>query len=485
MKYIIFNKYKSYFYIFLLVVFFFIIFLRTGIFPLSGGDNLWASESAYWLINENSLKMGVLPGHSHNIVTYWPPIHVFFQVLIFKLFGLNQFTMTFQGTVHFFLIYLSSFLILRIKKLEFNQALLGGLFFFLSLNLVGPILHNRMDSLSYIFFIFAIIVLLKRSKNENYFVKFFLSGFLVAVSIISYYPLAPIILASFFYFLFISKIKISELCLIFSGFLIINIFFGIWILKDFNIFFSQVFAKENVSHYLNPLETVKYFFYAFEIPNLEYLICAILSIVMLVFSKDKLVKTLSFTSLISFIFLFLGKGERATFIIIPCILSFIIFFDKIVIFNENYIRLRRYFNLLMFFFIFVKISIITFISIDQYHSRSYSNAITVLDKYQNIKGKVGITQYAWLPTRKLYKFDQLLVMLDYLSSPQVKPYVSEIFFQNNFIDEFDMFVLYENENNLKTNYPLVYKNIDSDRFKQKDFFEINGISYVIYIRKNL
>ena len=108
-----------------------------------------------------------------------------------------------------------------------------------------------------------------------------------------------------------------------------------------------------------------------------------------------------------------------------------------------------------------------------------------MDKYQNIKGKVGITQYAWLPTRKLYKFDQLLVMLDYLSSPQVKPYVSEIFFQNNFIDEFDMFVLNENENNLKTNYPLVYKNINSDRFKQKDFFEINGIAFVIYIRKNL
>ena len=302
---------------------------------------------------------------------------------------------------------------------------------------------------------------------------------------ISYYPLAPIILASFFFLLFIYKIKISELCLIFSGFLIINFFFGIWILKDFNIFFLQIFAKETVSLYLNPLEAVKYFFYAFKIHNLEYLICAILNIVMLVFSKDKLVKTLSFTSFISFIFLFLGQGGRATFIIIPCILSFIIFFDKIVIFNENYIRLRHYFNLLMIFFIVVKISIITFISIDQYHSRSYSNAITVLDKYQNIKGKVGITQFAWLPTRKLYKFDQLLFMPDYLGSPQVKPHVSEIFFQNNFIDELDKFVLNENENNLKTNYPLVYKNINSDRFKQKDFFEFNGNAFVIYIRKNL
>ena len=79
----------------------------------------------------------------------------------------------------------------------------------------------------------------------------------------------------------------------------------------------------------------------------------------------------------------------------------------------------------------------------------------------------------------------MLFMPDYLGSPQVKPHVSEIFFQNNFIDEFDMFVLNENENNLKTNYTPVYKNINSDRFKQKDFFEINGISYVIYIRKNL
>lgn len=169
----------------------------------------------------------------------------------------------------------------------------------------------------------------------------------------------------------------------------------------------------------------------------------------------------------------------------PSILGFIIFIDKEVILNKNFLKIKRYSNLLIIFIIFLKVAIISFISITQYQERTYFGAIAILDKYKNIKGKVGITQYAWLPTRKLYKFNQLLAMLNYSGNPQSIPAISKIFFDKKAINEFDMFIVVKNDPSLKINYPLVYKNINSDLFKEVDSYKINKITYVIYIKSNL
>ena len=95
-----------------------------------GGDNMLPSESAYWLINDGRLKWGVMPDSNNNVTAYYPPVISFIQASIFKLFGINFFTTMLQGTIHFFLFYLSSFLILRIKKIEFYQSLLASALFF-------------------------------------------------------------------------------------------------------------------------------------------------------------------------------------------------------------------------------------------------------------------------------------------------------------------------------------------------------------------
>jgi hypothetical protein len=479
------EKYRGYFYKILLSLFFLIIFLRTGIYPMSGGDNMWFSESAYWLINDGILKHGILPDSNANVITYGPPVISFFQALIFKLFGLNFFTTMLQGTIHFFLFYLSSFLILRIKKIEFYQSLLASVLFFLSLNLDTVVLHNRPENLSYIFFIFAIYILLKSLNRKNNLLSFF-SGFLFSLSVVSYYPLAPVIIISLIFFLYIFKIKISQFFILILGSLIIGIVFIIWILKDFNIFYDQSFNKENVSFYLNIFSSIKNFFYSLNLKNLEYAIFVILNIITLNFSKDKFVKFLTFTSLVSFIiYLLFQNFNYSPFIIMPSILGFIIFVYKEVILNKNYLKIKRYLNLLIIFIIFFKVIILIFISITQYQERSYFGAIAILDKYKNIKGKVGITQYAWLPTRKLYKFNQLLAMPNYSGNPQVLPFISKIFFDKKAINEFDMFIVVKNDPSLKINYPLVYKNINSDLFKEVDSYKINKITYVIYIKSNL
>ena len=479
------KKYRGFFYKILLSLFFLIIFLRTGIYPMFGGDNMWFSESAYWLINDGSLKYGITPNSNSNVTAYYPPVISFIQASIFKLFGINFFTTMLQGTIHFFLFYLSSFVILRIKKIEFYRSLLASALFFLSLNLDTVVLHNRPETLSYIFFIFAIYILLK-SLNAKNNLLFFFSGFLFSLSIVSYYPLAPVIIISVIFFLYIFKIKTSQFLSLILGGLIIGIVFIIWILKNFNIFYDQILNKESVSFYLNIFSSIKNFFYSLKLKNLEYVIFVILNIITLNFSKDKFVKFLTFTSLASFIiYLLFQEFKYSPFIIMPSILGFIIFIDKEVILNKNFLKIKRYLNLFIIFIIFLKVIIITFISITQYQERTYFGAIAILDKYKDIKGKVGITQYAWLPTRKLYKFNQLLVMPYYKGNPQMIPSISKIFFDKKAINEFDMFIIVKNDPNLKINYPLVYKNINSDLFKEVDSYKINKFTFVIYIKSNL
>jgi hypothetical protein len=86
--------------ILILFTFLVMLFVRTGVVPIaSGGDDVWFSESAYWLLKDGQLRR---PIHMNNMSEYrdfLPPIPALFQAMSFSILGIDQLSMAISPSV--------------------------------------------------------------------------------------------------------------------------------------------------------------------------------------------------------------------------------------------------------------------------------------------------------------------------------------------------------------------------------------------------
>ena len=91
------------------------IFYSTGFSPCAScGDQVWWSESASHFLKDGVLKRAIHNNDlNYHILDGYPPFAAIGQVISFKVFGLNQFSMMFMGfaffSVNFILLWLYTY----------------------------------------------------------------------------------------------------------------------------------------------------------------------------------------------------------------------------------------------------------------------------------------------------------------------------------------------------------------------------------------
>lgn len=155
--------------LFLSIVLVAFLFLRSGRFPAaSKGDEVWWTESGYWLLLKGVLCWGVFDDpFGSSIKSFWPPVAALIQALNIKVFGLTAFSMHVQAaevaTVTGIVLFrLSRELSLaRVKSFAVVIAVLG----FTAVDLrIG---QARMENLSMLFFVSSQCLLIMAGRAQG------------------------------------------------------------------------------------------------------------------------------------------------------------------------------------------------------------------------------------------------------------------------------------------------------------------------------
>lgn len=175
----------------ILAVFAVALVLRIGHVPIaSGGDGVWYSESAYWLLQDGTMKR---PMHQSSMGPayrdFLPPVVTVVQALMFRLMGLSSFSMSVAPTI--ILALLVGVLFATFRGLDYPVAIAAGaaLAPFAAEESFVRSVQARFDIYAALFVILSLVSLIRFLERRSPF-YLCLSGVFCGIAVVAYYPAA-------------------------------------------------------------------------------------------------------------------------------------------------------------------------------------------------------------------------------------------------------------------------------------------------------
>lgn len=274
----------------IIVTFFVLLMLaRVGLIPSSSsGDDVWFSESAYWLLKDGVLRSDI---HQDNIGSFirdfLPPVPALFQSVSFSIFGINQYSMNVAPTIALLLSILMTLCVrLTGGRHSFTFVAASALAPFVIPDAVRYSLQVRFDIYVALCVNFALLLMYKLSKSSNKStisinISTFIIGACLSFSIISYYQFFPVALILLICGLIIqgraAPANIGRVLLI-VGAAVPTFVFLIWIGGDIVFFLKQNLALASGYQFANRMS---FGFYSSTV-IFEASICVIIAVICLI-----------------------------------------------------------------------------------------------------------------------------------------------------------------------------------------------------------
>jgi hypothetical protein len=217
--------------------------LRVGVIPAaSAGDDIWFSESAYWL-----LKTGVLSGAMHPDAVgsafrdFLPPTPALFQAVSFRLLGLSQASMAIAPLLALYTIIFINLAIYYYAGVSYKLCGLLSIAFLAVPDALRFALQARYEIYEGLFLTLFFVFIERGLRIGNAALQF-VSGSLLAAAGYSYYQFFPSVFFAVSCLVVFNIKRGSALKTIAAaplGFLAVTTVFAMWIGKDFNWFLHQ------------------------------------------------------------------------------------------------------------------------------------------------------------------------------------------------------------------------------------------------------
>ncbi len=227
------------------------LWLRTGLVPASSaGDEVWPSESAYWLLHDGQLRRDMHADAIGSAVRdFLPPVPALGQAVSFRLFGINQFSVGLAESVVASGIVGLLFALARGLALPYSTAIFGSIGFAFMPLAAAMALRVRYDSWVVLFWIAALNLILVERRSATLPAQLaygFGGGVAFAAACFSYYALGPTLLCLFGAILVARAAAGSGLSLpiaFATGAVFCTAAFLLWIGSDYRLFIEQNLAS--------------------------------------------------------------------------------------------------------------------------------------------------------------------------------------------------------------------------------------------------
>ncbi|MBM3602048.1 MAG: hypothetical protein FJX35_27970 [Alphaproteobacteria bacterium] len=393
-----------------------LIWLRTGYYPAAAsGDDLWFSESAYYLLHDGALRR---PMHDDDLgsLTYdfLPPLSNLVQAGVFMIFGVTQFAMLAQSSLWCTLISALVFVMARVHGADGVDAFLASMAIYGSQIVLDVLIHVRFEQIQFFFFLvfMACDFAEKTSQPSNraMLAYRFTEGLALGAACIAYYPMAPFVLLAGLFNYYPDKLKMDRnLAATILGGAVVGGLFLAYVAHCVTCFFYQVIVT-GVSEYL-ALQNLWFIFV--EIPGTLFGVLSVIELFMLmgmcVFyvlqpAKRNFGMMLAVLTVPVFVY---ARPSQAALPIILCLIDM-----ASADFKER-TRLFRFFVGVMAVIGLGKVSLVAATAYIQREGRDYRHVERALAGLRiGPDDLVATTGQAWLALRPRLAHDQLHHLID-------------------------------------------------------------------------
>lgn len=234
-----------------------LIWARTGVVPAAScGDEVWWSESGYWLAKDGVTKWEIMADDRGSAtMSFWPPVLPVVQAFFIQVFGLNSFAICAQSSLHSTLLIFLLYLVSRQRGLAMAPAIFTAVGVLAVLSIQQRFVNVRMESATTLA-VLAFMWLHTEAKVRSRPLFYCLAGFAVGVGVLTYYPLAPFLLGGVFLFLAMERDARAFGYTVVGG-LPLALVTAAWIVPGWEDFRSQVLAT-GAEKYLNGSALIQY-----------------------------------------------------------------------------------------------------------------------------------------------------------------------------------------------------------------------------------
>lgn len=452
--------------IILLVTLLGMVWARTGLVPAAScGDEVWWSESGYWLAKEGVLKWEIMDDdRGSGSRSFWPPVLPTVQAFFIRCLGLNSFSIYAQSSLHCTLLVLLVYLIGRQRGLDFHGAVLAGVGALGIFTVQRSFVQVRMESATALAML-AFLWLHGEASRRGRQGYDFLAGLVLGIGVMAYYPLSPFLIAGALFTLIIER-NSQALSRVVVGGVPVALAAGLWILPHWKEFFQQVLDTGS-QRYLS-LSSLGHFVAG----NLQALSLR---------NLPKVPELLIGGGLLVWKTLGHRPQDRSWIIYGWCLLA------PLFLINPPHLlaaylcvwilvcgtpaqkpKLERVLGLVrvaLATLAFGQFALISLTAVIQHQGRDYSSVKEVLDSIPlEDKGKIAISQRAWLGLRRRAQPDQLHLLV-YSGPSQLN--ASRILKEEDSGLKFDVLVLETNKIEILSRlYPWIGEGIRNGTFKQ-------------------
>ncbi len=459
-----------------------VVWLRTPFLPAAcSGDEVWFSESGYYLLNEGLLKRPMFADAMGSAVhDMYPPMIAIGQCASFAIFGVNAFGMMAISSVAFTATVLLFYLNCR-RLVSCNIALLA------TLALLGPamierhILSVRPETLIPPLFL-AFLYVWSSPNRERWLGSYgFLAGLFASLACICYYPQSPFVLIGILLIALPSSRKeFKSFGWFLAGSSLVLVAVIIWIGVYWDYFYSQVIDLGHKYYpsalsglvpasVLNSLPSVSRS--KGLINNLAWgefvgLFALTVHVAIKNFRENQFLTRLSLAALAGLAPIFFIPYPEPLMLLHGAVLGLYILAVSWQPSNTSLTNLCIATTLSILAMV-SSLKTVTMLSVVELEksARSYAPIEGGITATVCKPGKIGFTQRAWLALRKTHGVDDIHFMVDYLASPQCTELRSLVLRDSKYLPEFSYFVIEHAQlERLQTAYPLLRGAIESGEF---------------------
>ncbi len=386
-----------------------VLLFRTGHVPgASCGDEVWWSESGYYLLENGQLKWPMLDSSSGlATVSFWPPVLPILQAVFFRIFGVNDIGMCAQSTLHCILTSWFVACIVKVFNKSSFRAMCAALSVYGPMSIERQLTQVRMENMTTALGLgaFLLLLLAKRIdcslKLSSLFA--FSSGLFASVGLISYYPLSPSLLFAFVVCVPMLRLRTRLWAAFVLGGVPVSACFLAWVTSDWALFCEQVLRSGNDS--LSPIRAVLSLFpLSFSLSSLTQWERIIATAVAAFFARRRFDDDLHVLAVFSIcnatsLALFVGLPQM-----IPTCVLLVILFSRGQRGSPQTQCYPRFLSAILFCTTLcgvLKLLLMATTLVYQVEGRDYTAVRKELQSLDLSNGGVAISQRAWLATRPI------------------------------------------------------------------------------------
>lgn len=393
----------------------FFIWWRAGIVPAaSGGDEVWWSDSGYFLQKEGSLRWGIMDDdRGSGTQSFWPPVLPIIQAGFFAVCGLTPFSMCAQSALHCSLMFLLVGLLVRQYGGSLPMALAAAVGVMAPFSAERQLTQVRMESMTAVgclAFLWMLNAGMARKSKSTSILLLMGSGASLSVGLLSYYPHSPFLLLGAMIALALCR-RWNVVLFVILGSLPLGLRAVAWVLGSPKRFAAQVLAT-GTDHYFSLAHT----FYPFRalvdwsqpitsLVAIEAFAALAVGVCLAARSRDNDRRRLGALCACMVLPVFVYYNARpVAAVALALVWLFGIGWGEL---RGKLGKLLSVLRLVLPWAGFAKVALLMFTAVYQAEGRDYRNVASELGKLDFSKGGVAISQRAWLGLRERVEADRL------------------------------------------------------------------------------